>query len=228
MNKSLSIFARVGCLTTLCAGLAMFPGIVAAEDESSGSTSQSRYTVTQVRSAPDRSTPQGSERLVIRRGELRSKHQIDDPRYRRSDPTAPTDLLHRPYSLGYWSQPYSPVYIVGDSRDDAPVYPSSARYVIVERRPDLMSLAVELSHPGHVVVLDGFHDGWRASVDGRATETLRANAIFRAVAAPAGTHEIELLYRPTAVVAGLSISAVAWLACGLGLALARREKPRAA
>ena len=87
-----------------------------------------------------------------------------------------------------------------------------------------MSLAVELSHPGHVVVVDGFHDGWRASVDGRATETLRANAIFRAVATPAGAHEIELVYRPGAVLAGLSISALAWLACGIGLAVAWREK----
>ncbi len=95
---------------------------------------------------------------------------------------------------------------------------------IVERRPDRMRLAVELSHPGYVVVVDGFHEGWRASVDGHATETLRANAIFRAVAAPAGAHEIELVYRPGAVLAGLSISALAWLACGLGLTGAWREK----
>ncbi len=95
---------------------------------------------------------------------------------------------------------------------------------IIERRPDRIRLAARLSHPGHVVVVDGFHEGWRASVDGAATETLVANAIFRGVAVPAGSHEIEFVYRPAPVIAGLSLSALTWLVCCAGLARARHRE----
>lgn len=146
MRKSLSIFVRVVWLAVLCAGLGMVPsGVVAAEDESSDSTPHARYTVTRVRSAQEQTPPRDAERLVIPRDDMHSKQRLDDyrspslrrhPRHDHRDPTAPADLLHRPYSLGYWEQPHSPVYIIGDSRDDMPAYPSSASYVIVERRPD--------------------------------------------------------------------------------------------
>ena len=62
--------------------------------------------------------------------------------------------------------------------------------------------------------------GWRATVDGVPAEVLRANHGFRAVAAPAGAHRIEMIYRPRPLVVGLAISAVGWLAV-LACAVAR-------
>jgi uncharacterized membrane protein YfhO len=75
-----------------------------------------------------------------------------------------------------------------------------------------MALDVDLSAPGYVVVVDAFDPGWRARVDGREAEVLRANVAFRALAVGAGRHAIELRYRPRALVTGLAITAFSVLA----------------
>ena len=72
---------------------------------------------------------------------------------------------------------------------------------------DRMALDANLSAPGYVVIVDAFDPGWRARVDGRETEVLRANAAFRAVAVGAGRHVIEMQYRPRALVTGLALTA---------------------
>jgi len=82
---------------------------------------------------------------------------------------------------------------------------------ILELRPDRVLLEAELNEPGYVVLVDAHDPGWRASVDGEKTEVLRANVAFRAVRVPAGRHLVELVYRPTSVVVGLLVSAVAGL-----------------
>jgi uncharacterized membrane protein YfhO len=77
---------------------------------------------------------------------------------------------------------------------------------------DRMALDVDLSAPGYVVIVDAFDPGWRARVDGREAEVLRANVAFRAVAVGAGRHSIELRYRPRALMIGLAVTALSVLA----------------
>jgi uncharacterized membrane protein YfhO len=84
---------------------------------------------------------------------------------------------------------------------------------ITASRPDRVELEASLSAPGYVVLLEGFDPGWQARVDGEAVPILRANTLFRAVAAPAGHHKVELVYRPRGVRVGLTVS-------GLSLAVA--------
>lgn len=83
---------------------------------------------------------------------------------------------------------------------------------IVEYRPDRVVVDASLEGPGHVVLTDAFDPGWRVTVDGRAGTVLRANAVFRAVAVPAGLHRLEFLYRPSAVSLGLAASGAALVA----------------
>ena len=77
---------------------------------------------------------------------------------------------------------------------------------IIDRRPDRLKLRADLSHPGFVVVVGSYAPGWRATVSGREGKVLEANVAFRAVAAPAGRHDIELLYRPAGLGFGLAVS----------------------
>jgi hypothetical protein len=77
------------------------------------------------------------------------------------------------------------------------------------RRADAVGLEAELSGPGHLVLLDGHERGWRAEVDGEPAELLRANVVFRAVAVPAGRHRVTFRYRPSSVLAGALVSALA-------------------
>ncbi|PYQ16308.1 MAG: hypothetical protein DMF79_18775, partial [Acidobacteria bacterium] len=91
---------------------------------------------------------------------------------------------------------------------------------VTDLRADRVRLHARLRSPGYVVLVDTYDPGWRARIDGVAAPVLRANETFRAVALPAGEHNVEMIYRPPSVLRGLAITAAA---VGLGLlALARR------
>jgi hypothetical protein len=83
---------------------------------------------------------------------------------------------------------------------------------VVRETADRVELEAELSADGYVVLVDGHDPGWRVRVDGRKAALLRANVAFRAVAVPAGRHAIEMVYRPTAAVAGLVVSGITLVA----------------
>jgi hypothetical protein len=92
----------------------------------------------------------------------------------------------------------------GDERPPTPGFVGTSR--LVSRRADRLVIEAELSAPGYAVILERWHAGWRATVDGEPAEVLRANELFRAVALPAGRHRVELAYRPPALLWGLAVS----------------------
>jgi hypothetical protein len=113
----------------------------------------------------------------------------------------------------------------GEPRDVRPGFAGESR--IVERRPDRVRLETSLSSDGYVVLLDGYDPGWKATVDGHPVPVQRADFAFRAVAVPAGVHQVEFLYRPATLAWGAALSALA-LAGGAALfaaARARRRRP---
>jgi uncharacterized membrane protein YfhO len=59
-----------------------------------------------------------------------------------------------------------------------------------------VELEAEMEGAGHVLMLDAWDPGWRASVDGEPVPMLRADVAFRAVQVPAGRHRVSLVYRP--------------------------------
>jgi hypothetical protein len=81
-----------------------------------------------------------------------------------------------------------------------------------------LRLAVRTAAPGYVYVADGFHRGWTARVNGRASPVLRANRAFKAVRVQAGQHEVRLEYRPVGFQIALWSYSVAFVA-GLGVML---------
>ena len=97
----------------------------------------------------------------------------------------------------------------GDVRRAPPGFSGTSR--ILEETADRVRIEAELSSHGHVVLVDGYDPGWRASVDGRPASVLRANVAFRAVAVSAGRHVIEMVYRPPLTMAGLVLSGISLL-----------------
>jgi hypothetical protein len=93
---------------------------------------------------------------------------------------------------------------------------------IIDLRPDRVRLETTASSDAHVVLVDAWDPGWRATVDGHPSPLLRANAAFRGVAIPAGTHVVDFVHRPRSVVVGLMVSAAAALA-GLAFAFVPRR-----
>jgi len=63
-----------------------------------------------------------------------------------------------------------------------------------------------------------------ATVDGAAAAMFATDVALRGVYVPWDTHIIEWVYQPKRVYAGGLISLLSLIACGLGLAFARRER----
>jgi len=106
--------------------------------------------------------------------------------------------------------------LLDDGPAEAPstmaVGPSAVK--IVEEQPDRIRIETTSDAPAWLVLADTWDPGWHATVDGEPAPVRRANLAFRAIHLSAGSHVVEQLYRPTSVLVGASVSAIAW-----GLAL---------
>jgi hypothetical protein len=89
----------------------------------------------------------------------------------------------------------------GLAQSSAPDYTvSSTQYRLNE-----ITLQVDGSGKGYLVLADVYYPGWRAFVDGKDTEILRANYLFRAVPIEAGKHEVRFVYQPQTLYVGAAL-----------------------
>jgi uncharacterized membrane protein YfhO len=82
----------------------------------------------------------------------------------------------------------------------------SGASVVLRDGPNRATIHVTVDAPGYLVLADTWYPGWRVTVDGEPDEMLRANHAFRAVRLGAGTHVVEMAYRPWSAIQGLQIS----------------------
>ena len=77
---------------------------------------------------------------------------------------------------------------------------------VVRGEADVVFTAIDEQHlrldaspacAGVLVLSDNWYPGWQATLDGRPIDVLRADAAIRAVAMPAGSHRVEMHYRPS-------------------------------
>jgi hypothetical protein len=86
-----------------------------------------------------------------------------------------------------------------------------------------IALRAQTEQDGYLLLNEIYYPGWEATMDGEPLEVLPADGIFRALAVPAGAHQIELRFRPRHLVAGAAVSLFT-LALGVAyLALRRRR-----
>ena len=76
----------------------------------------------------------------------------------------------------------------GDGTGAAQVVKYAAEEVVV---------AVETSEPAYLVLSDSYYPGWSATLDGEEIPIHKADVAFRAVAVPAGEHQVVFRYLPT-------------------------------
>ena len=100
----------------------------------------------------------------------------------------------------------------------------AARVVAQQFNSARIVLEVETPGPAMVSISQAWYHDWKASVDGKAVPLWRANEAFQAVEAPAGRHQITLVYKDLAFRWGACLSVLGLMVCGwagVGLAQAR-------
>lgn len=83
------------------------------------------------------------------------------------------------------------------------------------RSPNELRIATRTAEPRLLLVSEMHFPGWRAYVDGVEAPIYRANYLFRGVVVPAGHHVVTFLYRPSSVIVGTIVSALALLFVGV-------------
>ena len=78
-------------------------------------------------------------------------------------------------------------------------------------RPNLVRITANLECRGMVILTDAFYPGWRATVDGKSARIYQVYGGVRGVVVDAGTHVIEMRYRPWSVILGGLMTALAAL-----------------
>jgi len=113
--------------------------------------------------------------------------------------------------------------------DDVPPGPGSrwdvslATVKLLLRGPSELELETTAPGPGFLVLFDTWSPGWKATVDGRPTDVLRADYCFRAVPVERGSHRIRFRHVPP----GMREGALLFLTGVLGLVLVARMRGRA-
>ncbi len=93
---------------------------------------------------------------------------------------------------------------------------------------DDLAIGVQASANKLLVLTDVWYDAWHVTVDGQPAKLLRAYGAYRAVAVPAGAHEVKMWFQSSRYSTARTIT---WLAtlyiigvCGVSLFLSRRRK----
>jgi hypothetical protein len=74
-----------------------------------------------------------------------------------------------------------------------------------------VTIQASLNRPGILVLADSFYPGWRAYVEGKESEILRANLFFRGILLPPGNHRVVFRYEPNSFRYGLIVTATTLL-----------------
>jgi hypothetical protein len=90
-----------------------------------------------------------------------------------------------------------------------------ARVVVAQFAPAKIVLEVQAPAPAMITISQAWYHNWKARVDGLDVPLWRANEAFQAVQAPAGRHQITLVYRDLAFRWGAGLSVLSLIACAL-------------
>ena len=118
----------------------------------------------------------------------------------------------------------------GEEEQQATSHDTPGRAWLTSDRPQRVAIAVEAATDAWLVLADAWFPGWTATLDGTPAPVLRANYLVRAVAVPAGRHEVVFSYDPPGYATGRTVSGIAWGVLGAALVLAgllgrRRRHP---
>lgn len=89
---------------------------------------------------------------------------------------------------------------------------STATIKLVEPDPRHLKYESQSSSDGLAIFSEIYYPGWKATIDGKAAEVIRADYILRALEIPAGNHAVEFTFEPRPYIVGNKITSISsWL-----------------
>jgi len=99
------------------------------------------------------------------------------------------------------------------------------RVIITSYEDNRVVLRADFAEAGFLVLNDIYYPAWEAEIDGRPAPVYRANYLFRAVALPAGQHEVRFVHRDRMLTLGVAVAALTLFVGVTGLAFERLRRP---
>ena len=96
---------------------------------------------------------------------------------------------------------------------------------LVGRQSNRVVLEANLKCSGMVIEADTFSPDWVATVDGKPSPLYQVYGSLRGIVVEAGSHRIEMRYRPKSVYWGVALTALGILGACITLAGARPLRP---
>jgi uncharacterized membrane protein YfhO len=105
-------------------------------------------------------------------------------------------------------------------KDADPKGAGESTIALVEYQPNRLKYKADVGNGKPLAVFSEvwYPKGWKAFIDGRETSIVRANYLLRALAIPAGEHDVEFRFEPASYEAGNTISLASSLILLLALA----------
>jgi hypothetical protein len=82
----------------------------------------------------------------------------------------------------------------------------------VRRSITRFAISVDAASPAYLFISDQYDPRWKAYVDGKPVDILRANYAFRAVKVPAGKHVVSMVHKPASYRLGYMLSSASYFA----------------
>jgi hypothetical protein len=127
------------------------------------------------------------------------------------------------YMKGGDFDPRTEVLLQGSSGAGPPAEGEPGVAEIVKYDATGVTVRVDARTGCYLVLSDVYYPGWRAFIDERQVEILRADYAFRAVKVPSGVHNVRMVYRPPLFTIGLLFSAAGVALVALMISSRRRE-----
>jgi len=81
-----------------------------------------------------------------------------------------------------------------EMRVSPPEKPVSGSCTVLHYRSESITLRASVNQPAYLVLSEIYYPGWRAAVNGKKTEVLRGNYLFRVIPLDPGDHEVSLRF----------------------------------
>ena len=127
--------------------------------------------------------------------------------------TVVPDRAERLKMLGDLSEAVDPRRVIVErplALTDPPLGQHLGEASITEYEPLQVSIAVEATHPGLLVLSDTFDPQWRVEIDGVDADVVAVNHLFRGVVVPEGEHVVRFYYSTWPFRLGLVFCSLGW------------------